>query len=166
MLIVFLPKENIYYFILENIKKDKIELTQNSIQDKYLKFIVDDIKINYEGVEVSQVGSFDLDLFIYRTAINLDKIKVDESFNKFVPSKIDNLSLTHTIFNPLYIDIDAKFKLGSCVGEIDLLNRIVSLNIIVAKGFKTRYRYMVNQLKLSKERSNNKEDVYTYEYKF
>jgi len=166
MLIAFLPKENIYYFALEQLNNKKIELNQNKIDDGYFKFIVDELQIKYDGLKVSDISNVEFDMFIYQTKIDISNIKVDNSFSKFVPNKIDTLTLSHTIINPLSIDINSKFNLGFCTGTIDLLNRVVKLDIVVAKAFKTKYRYIVKELKKSKERSNTKEEVYTYEYKF
>ena len=166
MLVAFLPKENLYFLAIDKLKQNKIDLVQNNINSDLFSLQLDKLKIYYENIAVSDISSIDLDLFLYQTNININKIVVDDSFKKFTPSKIDYININHSILNPLHITIDVKFKQGKAIGDIDLLNNKINLELKVSKRFKTEYRYLVKQLKYQKERSTSKEEVYSFEYKY
>jgi len=164
--IAFLPKTNIYYFALNTLKEHKIELEQLNIIDKFFEFEVENIKVKYEKAEVSNISNINTEFYIFRSSLKLENIIVNESLYKFIPKSISDISISHNILDPLKVNIISHFELGNCIGYIDLVNKIVKLEFKVSKSFKSKYKHIVKQLKISKEKSNKNEEVYTYEYKF
>ncbi|MEA3384304.1 MAG: hypothetical protein U9Q20_06515 [Campylobacterota bacterium] len=164
--ILFLPKENIYYFALDKLKDEKIVLDHHNIKDEYFTLNVNNLSLKYDNIKVSTAKELKFDLFLYKTQFTLNKIDVDSSFSKFVPNKIESISVTHNILDPLFLNIESKFELGFAKGYIDILNNTISIEISVDKKFKTKYRYAIKQLKLIKDKSNEKEEVYSFEFKY
>lgn len=166
MLLIFLPKENLYYFGLEKLKSQKIELNQNSVIDNNIGLLLNNINIKYEGIDISKIDKINLSSYIFYSSLNVDNIKVDSSFNKFAPENIRFIKITHSIINPTNIIIKSEFKLGRCDGVINLLTRTIKLNLIVSNKFKSKYRYIVKLLKKDTSKKSRKEEYYNYEYKF
>ena len=166
MLIIFLPKANIYYFALENLQEKKIQISNKTIKDNPLGLIIKDINIKYENIGISDISKILVKTYLFYTTINIDNIKVDNSLNKFVPNEIKNITISYSVIDPMKIKITSNFSMGSCTGSIDLMQKVVKLDIIAAKKFKSKYRHIVKQLKQIKTEPNSKEDRYTYEYKY
>ncbi|MEA3314815.1 MAG: hypothetical protein U9Q30_03015 [Campylobacterota bacterium] len=166
MLLIFLPKENLYYFGLEKLKSQKVELTQDNIIDNHIGLLLNSINIKYEGIDISNIDKINLSTYLFSSSLNIDNIKVDSSFNKFAPESIKFIKVNHSIIDPTNIIIKSEFKLGRCDGVINLLTRTIKLNLVVSNKFKSKYRYIVKLLKKDKSKKSTKEEYYNYEYKF
>ncbi|MEA2050803.1 MAG: hypothetical protein U9O56_08745 [Campylobacterota bacterium] len=165
-LFLFLPKENIYYAILETLQKNKIVLSHSTLSDDYFSLDIKNIKTKYDDIEVSNNANFHLDMFLYKTNINIYDINIDQSFSKYIPTKIKNININHTIIDPLYINIDFDFGKYKAIGQVNLLKRVVKIDFNVDKLFKVKYKYIAKQLKQIKNNSDKKQEVYSFEYKY
>lgn len=162
LFIVFTPKENLYFYALDYLKQYKVEANHSDFKDNYIGFGIDDIKVSYDNIEVSDISKVDFKTYLFKTDLNIKDIEVDKSFTKFMPHGIKYATITHSIMDPLNIHINSKFTMGTCSGVVDLLNRVVILKLDVSKQFKSKYKMLVRNLKKSKEKGN----IYVYEYKF
>jgi len=166
MVLIFLPKENLYYFGLEQLKSQKVELTQKSVVDTNFGLLLDKIGVKYEGIDISNIDKINFSTYLFTSSLNIDRVKVDSSFNKFAPENIRFINVTHSIIDPTNLIIKSEFKLGKCDGYVNLINRTVKLNLVVSNKFKTKYRYIVKLLKKDISKKSTKEEYYNYEYKF
>jgi hypothetical protein len=164
LLIVFLPKEQLYYFVAKNLQSQKIELTHAQLDESIISLFIQNTKVKYNGIEALSIDKTSIKPNIFFNEIYLKDIKVDKAFKKFLPSNIDFISANINIFNPININIESKFALGKCIGNINLIDRVIRIDLFVSKQFKSKYRILTQKLK--KVKSENKEEHYIYEYKF
>ncbi|MEA3513308.1 MAG: hypothetical protein U9R37_06875 [Campylobacterota bacterium] len=162
----FLPKENLYYLLLENLKKEKIVVSNEYIKDTGFALELEGIDVKYQNISVVNTKDIDINSYFFVTNIDIRQTKLDGIMSSFVPDKISKLNIKYSIFNPTVVSIFSTFNLGSCSGEVDLINRVVNLDIKVSKKFKRKYRLVVNKLKLDKTRKDKNMEYYKYEYKF
>lgn len=166
MVVIFLPKKNIYYYAAKELRSNKITITSKLIEDKAfsLNLLQNDLK--YEGLELANVESFDLNSFLIYSTLDINNIKTDSSFSSLLPENIEKIKIYHSIIDPVKLQIRADFDLGECRGEVDLLERKVVLNFKVSKEFESKYYLLVENLKYLEDESNEKGDSYSYEYKY
>ena len=112
MLVVFIPKENLYYFALEKLNTQKVDIQTENIVDSGLVFNLVDNEIQYEKIDVAQVEDVELKLFFLKTELNFKDIIVNKAFQKFLPKKIKYIKITHNILDPLAINIVVSKKLN------------------------------------------------------
>ena len=105
MLLIFLPKENLYYFALEKLAEDKIELTNIKVQDKYISLVLENTNIKYEKIKVASIENIEIKSLLFQTNIIIDNLKVQKSLKKFMPYDMKSIKIIHSILNPLVIDI-------------------------------------------------------------
>lgn len=105
MLLVFLPKENLYYFVLQKLSEQSIDVTNTSVEDKYLGLSLKNSNIKYEKIDVATVDSIVVKSLLFKTNITIDNLKVQKSLKQFLPYDLDYIKITHSILNPLVIDI-------------------------------------------------------------
>ena len=115
MLLIFLPKENLYYFALEKLAEDKIELTNTKVQDKYISLILENTNIKYEKIKVGSIENIEIKSLLFQTNIIIDNLKVQKSLKKFMPYDMKSIKIIHSILNPLVIDIklSKQFKINN-----------------------------------------------------
>lgn len=166
LLLIFLPKENLYYFVVQKLQKENIELLAKNTKENITSLNIANLKIKYNKVEIAKMSNTNFNSFLFFSQVDIKDIVIDSSMNKFIPSNINNIVLTHSIIDPTKIEISSKFLLGSCIGFVDLANRVIKLDLIVSSRFKNKYKYIVKQLKFKNNIKNTKEQRYSYEYKF
>lgn len=164
-LVVFLPKINLYYFAVNQLETYKIEASHDVIEDKFYGLNILDLNIFYDGIDVVKIKETQFDIFLLFNEINLKNVKLDKSLSNYSPSNIDFINLKFSILDPLNILIEAKIENGSVIGKIDLIEKVLKLDIYVSKSFKKDYKDLTRFLKYDKEASNKEEDRYSYEYK-
>lgn len=158
MLLFFLPKQELYNFGLTEVKKFDVQIAKEEFLNKPFGFSINNANIYLKGIESANVKALDLDILLYSNVLSVNDIKVSENFKKFVPSTIDNLSVSHSIIDPLfvYLAFDGKEYKGD--GKVDLLNQKVIINLYPSNKFVRDYRMLLKGMK----KINNKE--YRYEY--
>jgi len=163
--IALLPKENLYFMGVKKLYREKIELSQTSIVDNYFGLKIQNLNIKYENIDVADISKLDIATYIFSTKIDIRNIIVNSAFNKFAPQTIRSINISHSILDPLKIDISSKFTQGEAKGYVDLLNRVIKIDIIVSRSFRSKYRQLTRVLKKVKNK-DKKREYYSYEYKF
>lgn len=83
-------------------------------------------------------------------------IRVSESFNNFLPSKIDYLKIKYSIKDLLNIDISSSGEFGVFNGKISILDKKIIGELIPSPIMQTKYKNLLKRFKIV----NGK---YTYE---
>jgi len=163
--IIFLPKENIYYYAVEKLAKKQVEIQTDKINDIGYALECEGPVIYYQNIQVANLDMIEFKTFGVYSKAALTKTRFDKSFERFFPKEIRKTTLTHTLFDPLSIKIEALLPKVNIEGSFDLLENKVDLVIKGPKGFLSRYNEARKYLKYNKDKATKTEDVYTYEYK-
>jgi len=159
-LIIFLPKEKVFFYALNALSKKNILFKSYIFEDKPYSFYLKDSNIYYKNIQALKIQDFSLNTYIVYNKLIINGIKVDDSLKQFVPSNIKNVNIKYSVLNPLFIDIDIYSKEFKVKGYIDILQEKLVLNLNVSKMFKKQYPKLLRQIKY-----DNKTKEYKYEYK-
>ena len=122
-LIIFMPKENLYFTLQKYLAKEKIYI--NSKIKSNLTLTLSHGKIYQNGMNLASFEKTEIIPFIFYNKIISKNIKIN-----FQNYKIKNLSITYSILNPVKIYISGKSSFGIISGEINLLKRFVRIYIL------------------------------------
>jgi hypothetical protein len=159
-IIVFLPKEKMFDFAVQELKQFDIEIKNYDFQDKYFTFDIDNLNIYYKDIQTIQIEKIQINPFVLKNDVNLQAIKADKSLQQFVPSNIQKVAISYNILKPILIKIKAHSKQFKINGYFDMVESKVVLKITLSKVFKREYSKIVKFLKY-----NTQTKDYTYEYK-
>ena len=158
-LIAFAPKENLYFFLLESLQKEKIVVKTKDLEDNYLEFSIKNSEVSYQGIDAVNIKELNIKTYIVKSKIEILNISLDDSMKQFLPSKIKNIQLSHSILNPLFIDIKANLIQAKVYGVVDILEQKVILNLAPSKQFLKSYKKLLRKMK------KQKSGEYKIEYK-
>jgi hypothetical protein len=158
-LIIFTPKEKIFNKALNEIYKYDLSFKSYDFYDKAFGAKIDNSNIYYKNIQAITIDKLNIQTMIVSNKIDMQNIKVDDSLKQFIPSTIKHISISYTILNPLFVDIDIYSKQFKIKGYVDIVNSKVVLNITLSKLFKRDYKKIVRQLEY-----NTKTKDYSYEY--
>ena len=158
LLIFFSPKAYIYYTLEHYLKKEqKIIFSDESVHDRGFSLTLTDIKLYYNGVYAGDIKNITLNSFIFYNSLDIENALLNSALANFLPRKLEHLSFSYSIINPLKIKIDGYGDIGTISGYINLFERAV--HIAITKKEKLKYKMLLRKFR-------EKEGVLVYEFRY
>ena len=158
-LIFFFPKENLYYFFEQKLFEKKVTISEEKIGGKATSFFINSSSIYFENNKISDVKNIDIDMFFFSNTVKITNVKIVDDLKNIVPSNIKFINFTHSVKNPIFVNIHSKGEFGEIFGTINLLNQQLKLNLQASKKMKSKYKNILKQMKFEK-------GAYFYEYQY
>ena len=132
--VLFAPKLELYY-LLEHKLDDEMGVIINEkvAKEKLFGLDLEGLRVYYEGADIATIRDINIFSLLLFTKVKALNIEPSAYLNRFVSFKVDTLSLIHSIFNPLFIEIEANGSFGEFRGGIDLRERVIKLRLVEAK---------------------------------
>jgi len=127
--IVFMPKESLYFALEKHLAKEGIEINEAEIEEGMFGIILKQPIIYIEGIKVARVKTIRMYTLLFYTSIKATNIEIEKGFRRYVPSKIEKIWLIHTLLHPLEASVTAKGSFGTITGMIDLKKHKVHLDV-------------------------------------
>ena len=128
-MIVFMPKESLYYALEKRLAHEGIEINEEQIEEGMFSLTLKHPVIYVEGIQVATVKKIRVYTLLFYTSIKAENIAVEKSLHRYVPSKVEKVWLIHTLLHPLGVSVTAKGGFGTITGMIDLKKRNVHLDV-------------------------------------
>lgn len=158
VLFLSLPKENLFYILQKELKNKKIEVYNQKITTNLFSLTLNDFNIRYKSLEVAKIVSSKISVYGLINTITIDNIHLDNSFNKFIPTKIKNIKINYSILNPFNISFLSNGNFGKINASFSLKEFKIYINLKASDLMKLKYKKILNQMKKNK-------GEYQYEYK-
>jgi hypothetical protein len=123
-------------FIFAFAPKKEIILLGEQVLSVYKINIVkqpDDTKIYYDDIFVAKVKILDINLMMYSNVINIKDIKIDKDYEVFVPTNIDNIDITYSLFEPTLVHLTSKGQFGEVNASYNILNASIYMKLAPSK---------------------------------
>lgn len=146
-LLVFLPKENLYYLALENLKTYNIVIKNEIIEAKSLELSIIDANVFFKSIDAIAIDLVRIKTLLFYSSIDATNVKIDKALKQFLPPKIDKIKIQHFITNPLNISISFNAKDIKGYGTFNLLERKLNINFSVSNKFVREYGALLRQAK-------------------
>ena len=158
--ILFLPKEQLFNYAVNKLYNEKIYLKDYTYKESLTSSNIKNINIIYDSINIANINNINGELFLVYNNVDIRDIKLDESLNSFVPSKIRYININYNILKPLYIYSKVDSKQYSIKIKFDILNLKIKAIFKTSKFFRKKYQKLLRELKYDKDIKD-----YTYEYK-
>jgi hypothetical protein len=122
-LIVFMPKDNLYYTLQNYLKKEKIYINSNIKSGLSLK--LKNGIVYYKGMDILKFKNINIFPFIYYNEINGQNIKLNMG-----DYRINTIKIIYIVFYPVRIFLKGESNFGKIKGYIDLIKREVRIYIL------------------------------------
>jgi hypothetical protein len=139
IVILFLPKENFYFFLEHKLFKDNIVLSNESLKDVGGILQINDVFVTSAGDEIAQIDEITILPFILYNEVDVKNLHLAKRFEGALPSKIDEASFKATLFYPIKIWIKLKGDFGDIDGSYNVYSKTVRLVLKPQENFKQKY---------------------------
>jgi len=127
--ILFMPKENLYYQLERVAAQEGIEINEASIKSGVFTLSVRSPEVYYEGVAVASAEALDATVFLLYDRVIITGIALDRTIASMVPLTVDKVELVYSILTPQKVTLKGEGSFGRCHGEIDLKERRVHISM-------------------------------------
>lgn len=159
LLLLFLPKVNLYYAAESLLKEKNVYISDENIYDSGFSLELTNAKFFFDKLELMKVEKIKVSPWVFYNTVKLDSIEVNEGFSDFLPQDISSVKAEHFFYNPTHILLSGESTDSFFSGDVDILKRVVAIHLKLSEKNEKRYKAFLK--KLTKE-----EGGYYYEYKF
>ena len=128
-LIFFMPKEEIYFKIEQELVKNEIELNEESRNEGFFSLSLKNVTVYVKGISLVTVEEINFFTLLFYTKIEIKNLLFDESLKSMTPTEIEALTISQNILSPTSLNIAAEGTFGEVEGTIDLVSRNLRLDI-------------------------------------
>lgn len=158
LILAFLPKHEIYNFALSKLQTYEVQIDSTSEKDKYFGFTIENANILFKDIKAANIENIDLSVLLYKNKINIQNISIAREFSKILPASINILNISHSILNPLFVNIELQGEEYKGHGTFDIVNNSIKFYFYPSNKFTKKYATLLKQLK----KISDKEYIYEY----
>jgi hypothetical protein len=122
-LIIFMPKDNLYYTFQDYLKKEKIYI--NSDIKSGISLDLKNGVVYYNGMDILNFKDINIFPFIFYNEIKAKNINLNMG-----NYKINSIKIIYSIFYPVKIFVKGKSNFGQLNGNINLIKREIKVYIL------------------------------------
>jgi len=144
-----MPKISTYYLLEHEILKYKIMLSNEELHDNGFSLDIENFDIYYNEIESASVETLNVKIFALYNSIHVENLVLSSLASSFFPTKIENLHISYSIFNPLNIFAKADGEFGNAKANFYILDKNVSVSVmpsnLMLKEYKPTLQKMTKQ---------------------
>jgi len=132
-LVLFLPKEEIYFALEKVLQEEGIEINETKIDPGFFTLTVHDAVIYVHGIEVATVQTMTCFTVLFFSRFEMKGVRAGKNFQAYFPKKADTVILTHRIWEPEEIGVEGRGSFGDFHGDIFLQEQKLHLDFTSEK---------------------------------
>ncbi len=127
-LLLFMPKQEMYYKLEKELEKQEIEINEKSIEEGLFSLTVKQASVYIKGIPVATIEELKFFTLLFYTKVELDTLLLDDSLKAMAPQQTDKATLSHSLISPLDTSIHAEGSFGGIEGSVELKERKLHLD--------------------------------------
>lgn len=156
LLVYFIPKVNLYYFIESKLKLSSAIISMEEVKDDGFNLNIKNAQISIKSVKSAQVSKIKLSAFFVYNKLQIQDITLSPMAEAFLPLKIQNVDIVLSILNPLNAHVYVIGEFGKAKGVYSILDNSINMKFAPSKIMRDKYKRTLNNLK----KSENGEYIY------
>lgn len=122
IIIIVIPKEKLYFAFESFLSQHHLFINNEAFTNRLFYVDIDNADVLLDNQEFAKIEHMRIAPWIFLNRFTLSNIVFSPLFQNIFPGKIDAITLTYSLLNPLRITIFAEGDFGHCSGTYDLMN--------------------------------------------
>ena len=132
-LLIFMPKQEIYYALEKELAKQEIEINEKSIEEGVFSLTLNQVSVYVKGIKIATIEELTFFTLLFYTKVELDTLLLDDALKAMAPQQTDKAILSHAILSPFDASVHAEGSFGVIDGSVDLKERKLHINFTETK---------------------------------
>jgi len=128
-ILLFMPKQEIYYTLEKSLLEKGIEINEKSIEEGLFSLHIHHADIYVKGIEVANVEELDFFTLLFYSRLSLKSLQIDKSLATFVPQDINKTVIMHSLLSPYQAFMTSTGSFGLAEGVIDFKNKDLRIDL-------------------------------------
>ncbi len=141
-LLLFMPKEEMYYAVEKQLAKQDITLNEKGISEGLFSLKIKDVTVYVKGIALANIEEIDFFSLLFYNRIHLSNLLVDEVLQAQVPTETKEAVLVYHVFSPLRATLDANGSFGEAKGSVDLVHKHMHIDFVKPKKIQMLKPYL------------------------
>jgi hypothetical protein len=133
-LLLFMPKQELYYKLEKELEKKSVKINEKSIDEGLFSLTINEADVYAKGIKLATIEKLSFFTLLFYTNVEVENLVLDESLKEMAPTKTDALSISHALWNPVHININAQGSFGGLGGNVALADKTMRLDFNDSKG--------------------------------
>jgi len=133
-IIVFMPKQALYYKMEETLATQEVVLNETSIEEGLFSLTLHQVTVYVKGIPVATVEEVKFFTLLFFSRLSVDTLLLDDSLKKMLPTKLNHAEITHSVASALNVIVHAQGSFDALEGNIDLGTSSVRLDFNESKN--------------------------------
>jgi len=152
-LMYFTPKENIYFALEHELKKYDVVISNEKIDDSGFTLNLSAAEIFFKSIKSADIKEINIKIFGLYNSISIQDIQLSQTASSFLPLNIQKVTITHSIFNPLNINIYELGDDGEIEGSFNLVEMALHIIFEPSELMLKKYKNSMREFKKSEDGS-------------
>ena len=149
-LMYFTPKDSIYFFLEEKLKKVDIVISSEQVNDSGFSLKIADADIYFKSISSANINEASIRVFAIYNSINFKNITLSKTAKSFAPLNIASVQAVYSILNPLNAKINAIGDFGILEAQYNILDKTLNLVLKPSKNMLKNYKHTLRKLSKTK----------------
>ena len=133
--IALMPKENLYYTLINKLKQERVVIAQESLSDNLISLKGENILVFYDGIESVQAEKFTISPYLLFNSIKISNVSAAEDLKRMFGFSADFVKISYVVWNYKSVDISAIGDFGELSGDVNLESMKVKLILEPSEKF-------------------------------
>jgi len=129
VLIVFMPKQEIYYKLEQSLAKNDIRLNEEKIDEGWFSLTLHKVDVYIKGIKLATIDEVNFFTLLFYTHVEVENLLLDESLKSKVPTDISDAVASHSILTPLKVNLNVEGSFGGASGYINIKEKSIHLDL-------------------------------------
>jgi len=141
-LIVFMPKEELYFSLERELAKQGIEINEGSIEESMFGLVLNNVTVYVRGIKIITIKKVSFSTYLIYSKVKMNELYSDKEVKSIVALHLEKAVLEHLIVSPLNISLRAIGNIGELTGMIALKDRKIHIDITDPKKVNSFKRFL------------------------
>ena len=132
--LIFMPKQELYYMVEKELAKKDIKINEKSIDEGLFSLTINEADVYAKGIKLASVEKLNFFTLLFYTKVEFENLVLDDSLKSMAPTQTDAATISHAVWNPLHVDIEAQGSFGELKGAVSLGDKTLRLDFNESKG--------------------------------
>ena len=149
--VYFLPRYNLYFELENYLAMQKVVISDERLNDSGFALDISEGKLYYGDLKVADIDTAKINIWGLFNRFSAEGIQINSAMKQMLFGTIEDVSITHNIFNPLHVSIASKGDFGTLHGGVDLLGRHIILLLEPSVQLTKLHPFWLRQFKKTEE---------------
>jgi hypothetical protein len=133
-LLLLMPKQELYYKLEKELAKNGIKINEKNIDEGIFSLTLNEADVYAKGIKLASIEKVKFFTLLFYTKVTLDTLHLDDSLKNMAPTQTEHATVTHAVWEPLNISVEAEGSFGGLSGVAALAEKTLRLDFNESKG--------------------------------